>query len=162
MLQRVERQETEVVPMAKRRTFPVKYKREIVQEADACTQSGETGALLRRAGLYSSHLTVWRADNRSARRARPQDWRMPESSCASSSTGTTIATGTTRSRCSLRMTCTTASLPSASPSGHTVLDAAYAAHPERFVRGAPVRGAPPKEVWINPPKAPTETQKPQA
>ncbi len=43
-----------------------------------------------------------------------------------------------------------------------VLDAAYAAHPERFVRGAPLPAAPPKEVWINPPKAPTETQEPQA
>lgn len=62
MLQRVERQETEVVPKAKRRTFTAKYKREIVQEADACTQSGETGALLRREGLYSSHLTVWRRE----------------------------------------------------------------------------------------------------
>lgn len=43
-----------------------------------------------------------------------------------------------------------------------VLDAAYAAHPERFVRGAPVPAAPPKAVWINPPTIPTETQEPQA
>jgi putative transposase len=43
-----------------------------------------------------------------------------------------------------------------------VLDAAYAAHPERFVRGAPVPAAPPKAVWINPPTTPTETQEPQA
>jgi hypothetical protein len=31
-----------------------------VREADACTQPGEIGALLRREGLYSSHLTQWR------------------------------------------------------------------------------------------------------
>ena len=62
MLQRVERQETEVMPKAKRRTFTAKYKREIVREADGCTEPGETGALLRREGLYSSHLTVWRRE----------------------------------------------------------------------------------------------------
>jgi transposase len=62
MLQRVDRQETEVMPKAKRRTFTAKYKREIVREADGCTESGETGALLRREGLYSSHLTVWRRE----------------------------------------------------------------------------------------------------
>jgi transposase-like protein len=37
------------------------YKRKILKEADACTQEGEIGALLRREGLYSSHLAVWRA-----------------------------------------------------------------------------------------------------
>ena len=62
MLQRVEAQETEVMPKAKRRTFTAKYKREIVREADRCMQPGETGALLRREGLYSSHLTVWRRE----------------------------------------------------------------------------------------------------
>jgi Integrase core domain len=42
-----------------------------------------------------------------------------------------------------------------------VLDAAYASHPERFVRGAPVHQQPPSEVWINPPaKAPTTTTTP--
>jgi putative transposase len=43
-----------------------------------------------------------------------------------------------------------------------VLDAAYAAHPERFVRGAPKPTAPPTTVWINPPKTPTESQEPRA
>ena len=50
----------EVVPKAKRRTFSVEYKRRILQEADQCTEPGQTGALLRREGLYSSHLTTWR------------------------------------------------------------------------------------------------------
>lgn len=51
---------TEVVPKTKRRTFSAAYKRQILQEADACRQSGQVGALLRREGLYSSHLTTWR------------------------------------------------------------------------------------------------------
>ena len=36
-----------------------------------------------------------------------------------------------------------------------VLAAAYAAHPERFVRGVPQPAAAPTAVWINPPKSPT-------
>jgi len=50
----------EVVPKAKRRQFTAKYKLSIVEEADACTEAGEIGALLRREGLYSSHLSKWR------------------------------------------------------------------------------------------------------
>ena len=52
--------DTEVLPRARRRTFPVAYKRRILQEVDRCTQSGQIGALLRREGLYSSHLSKWR------------------------------------------------------------------------------------------------------
>jgi transposase len=51
----------EVVAKATRRRFTVEYKRQIVREADACKTSGAVGALLRREGLYSSHLTTWRA-----------------------------------------------------------------------------------------------------
>jgi transposase len=51
---------TEVTEKAKRRAFTVDYKRRIVKEADACKGAGEIGALLRREGLYSSHLTTWR------------------------------------------------------------------------------------------------------
>jgi transposase-like protein len=50
----------EVVVKAQRRHFSAEYKRRVLQEADACTQRGEVGALLRREGLYSSHLTTWR------------------------------------------------------------------------------------------------------
>ena len=53
--------ETEVVAKAQRRRFTAEYKRRIVREADRCTKPGELGALLRREGLYSSHLTSWRA-----------------------------------------------------------------------------------------------------
>jgi len=51
---------TEVSPKAKRRTFTAEYKRQVLSEADACVESGAIGALLRREGLYSSHLVEWR------------------------------------------------------------------------------------------------------
>jgi transposase len=50
----------EVPAKARRRRFSAEYKLAILREADACTQSGEVGALLRREGLYSSHLVDWR------------------------------------------------------------------------------------------------------
>jgi transposase len=50
----------EVVPTAKRRKFTAEYKLRILDEADGCTEPGQIGALLRREGLYSSHLTTWR------------------------------------------------------------------------------------------------------
>jgi transposase-like protein len=53
-------QETEVSSKARRRRYTAKYKRRILKEAAACTKPGEVGALLRREGLYSSHLVVWR------------------------------------------------------------------------------------------------------
>lgn len=53
-------QDTEVVTKAKRRTFTAKYKREIVSQAAECQKPGELGELLRRNGLYSSHLSGWR------------------------------------------------------------------------------------------------------
>ena len=53
--------EVEVVAKASRRRFTVEYKRKIVREADGCKTPGAVGALLRREGLYSSHLTTWRA-----------------------------------------------------------------------------------------------------
>jgi transposase-like protein len=50
----------EVVPRAKRRRFSAEYKLRILKEVDACSEPGEIGALLRREGLYASHLTTWR------------------------------------------------------------------------------------------------------
>src|SRR4249919_1978685 len=50
----------ELVERAKRRKFTAKYKLEILEKADACTAPGEIGELLRREGLYTSHLTYWR------------------------------------------------------------------------------------------------------
>ena len=54
-------QDTEVSTKARRRKFTGEEKRRILKEADACKQRGELGALLRREGLYSSHLLTWRA-----------------------------------------------------------------------------------------------------
>lgn len=53
--------EVEVLAKAKRRRFTLEYKRRILQEADRCHNRGEVGALLRREGLYSSSLSMWRA-----------------------------------------------------------------------------------------------------
>jgi transposase len=54
----------EVVPTAKRRKFTAEYKLRILDEADGCKEPGQIGALLRREGLYSSHLTTWRRQRR--------------------------------------------------------------------------------------------------
>ena len=53
--------ETEVVAKARRRRFTALEKLGVLKEADGCTRPGELGALLRREGLYSSHLSAWRA-----------------------------------------------------------------------------------------------------
>lgn len=55
--------ETEVVVKAKRRTFTAEYKNRILKEVDVCrADPGGIGAVLRREGLYSSHLTLWRSE----------------------------------------------------------------------------------------------------
>lgn len=51
---------TEVAAKASRRTFTAKYKRRILTKADACEAPGEVGTLLRKEGLYTSHLALWR------------------------------------------------------------------------------------------------------
>jgi transposase len=50
----------EVAPKAKRRQFAAKYKLRVLREAEACTEPGQIGSLLRREGLYSSYLSTWR------------------------------------------------------------------------------------------------------
>lgn len=50
----------EVSPTPKRRLFTAAYKLRILEEADRCEQHGGIGNLLRREGLYSSHLSTWR------------------------------------------------------------------------------------------------------
>jgi transposase len=54
-------QVVEVTEKAMRRKYAAAYKLKILQEADACTEKGALGALLRREGLYSSYLASWRA-----------------------------------------------------------------------------------------------------
>jgi len=75
--------EVEVTAKASRRRFTVEYKRKIVREADGCKTPGAAGALLRREGLYSSHLTaparrleapVLTCPARSGRISAPNEW----------------------------------------------------------------------------------------
>jgi transposase len=49
----------EVLEKAQRRIYPAEYKLRILRETDTCSE-GQIGAILRREGLYSSHLTTWR------------------------------------------------------------------------------------------------------
>ena len=69
----------EVSEQAKRRRFTAEYKLRIVREADACKGDGDVAALLRREGLYSSHLSSWRRQRDevakaglASRKARPE------------------------------------------------------------------------------------------
>jgi transposase-like protein len=55
-----DRPDPEVPEKTPRRRFTAKYKLEVLKRADACTQPGELGTLLRKEGLYSSNLTTWR------------------------------------------------------------------------------------------------------
>ena len=50
----------EVPAKARRRHFTAKYKLRILAKADRCSKPGEIGKLLRKEGLYSSHLSKWR------------------------------------------------------------------------------------------------------
>ena len=52
--------DSEVTVRHARRRFTPRYKLEILRRADACTQPGQMGELLRKEGLYSSHLVTWR------------------------------------------------------------------------------------------------------
>ena len=50
----------EVPEKATRRRYTGDFKLRVLQEADRCTEPGQVGQLLRREGLYFSHLTLWR------------------------------------------------------------------------------------------------------
>ena len=73
----------EVVEKAERRIYTAEYKLRILQETDTCSE-GQIGAILRREGLYSSHLTTWRrqrqagqlaalTDNKRGRKPTPEN-----------------------------------------------------------------------------------------
>ena len=51
---------SEVVARPRRRSYTAEYKRSIIDQADAAQDSGAVGLLLRREGLYSSHLATWK------------------------------------------------------------------------------------------------------
>lgn len=59
----------EVAATARRRQFSSGEKRRILAAADTCKEAGEIGALLRREGIYSSHLATWRKQRAAAERA---------------------------------------------------------------------------------------------
>ena len=64
---------TQVAVRSSRRRFTAEYKASVVQQAAQCRAPGEIGALLRREGLFSSHLTMWRKQYETgARRALAQ------------------------------------------------------------------------------------------
>ncbi len=62
------RPDPQVVPKGERRRFSAEYKQRILAEADQCTERGQVGALLRREGLYASHLEKWRQQRDQAAR----------------------------------------------------------------------------------------------
>jgi transposase len=73
----------EVLEKAQRRIYTAEYKLRILQETDTCSE-GQIGAVLRREGLYSSHLTTWRrqrqagqlaalTDNKRGRKPTPEN-----------------------------------------------------------------------------------------
>lgn len=59
-METVSRQQTEYKRRPQRRQFDNQYKRRILAEVAGCQGQGEIGSLLRREGLYSSHLSTWR------------------------------------------------------------------------------------------------------
>src|SRR6266849_1897502 len=70
----------EVTARHARRRFTTPYKLEILRKADACVRPGQLGALLRKEGLYSSHLVTWRRQRedgltpkKRGRKAKPVD-----------------------------------------------------------------------------------------
>ncbi len=78
------RADPEVPERPVRRTYPAPYKLRILEEAEACTEHGQLGALLRREGLYASHLKTWRKQRdegilngltpkKRGRKAKPKD-----------------------------------------------------------------------------------------
>ena len=56
--------DSEVLAKPKRRRFTAGYRLRILEEVDGCTGVGEVGQLLRREGIYSSHLANWRKARR--------------------------------------------------------------------------------------------------
>ena len=52
----------QVPAKAQRRRFTAKFKLQVLREADRCTKAGDVGALLRRYGIYASHLSTWRRE----------------------------------------------------------------------------------------------------
>jgi len=76
------RPDPEVEPKAKRRRFTAEYKQQILREAEGCKRPGELGALLRREGLYSSHLAKWRQQRSAGLKPRKRGRKATDSATA--------------------------------------------------------------------------------
>ncbi len=72
-----ERPDPEVPERARRRTFTAQYKLDVLAAYDAAGP-GEKGAILRREGLYSSHIVDWRRSRDSGAPARPRGRPAPD------------------------------------------------------------------------------------
>src|ERR1035441_9774982 len=85
--------DSEVTARPHRRRFSAEYKLSIIEQADSAQGAGAVGALLRREGLYSSHLATWRqqAEAGRVRRSHGQEaW--PQGVCQSTGQGEPPAT----------------------------------------------------------------------
>lgn len=81
----VKESETGVSARAGRRRFTVEYKTWVVQEAERCRGTGDVGAFLRREGLFSSQLTMWRQQYRAGVRQALSQPRGPKAKPANAS-----------------------------------------------------------------------------
>lgn len=125
----------------------------MVEEAERCRAASEIGALLRREGVYSSHLTAWRKHYRAgARRATAYRWQRPhaEQWCTDFFTY-----DNTQHRHSGIAYCTPAMVhggnaPAVLTQRHRTMERAFTQYPERFVHGAPTPSTLPAAVSINP------------
>jgi len=87
----------EVPAKSRRRRHSAEYKLQILEEVDRATKPGQVGALLRREGLYSSHLAAWRKQRprgntcRSGAETRAQDLGTRVTARSKSSSATTLA-----------------------------------------------------------------------
>lgn len=68
----------EVLAKAQRRQFSAEYKLKVLEAADACREPGQIASLLRREGLYSSHLVDWRKARREGALGALQKGRGPK------------------------------------------------------------------------------------
>ena len=169
--------------LADRRRFTAEYKQRILAKVDAGKRSGGIGALLRRKGLYSSLVTTWRREQEAKallaltpRKRGPKPFRDPiadnnrrtaqsrhryrrSKKVAALLGRPTPTAGPTDPRAGVLAVLNSERFQdcgltvAARKSGQLALDAAYLAHPERFVRGVPTPPPLPTEVWIKKPQS---------
>ena len=128
--------DSEVTARPVRRLFTAEYKRSILDQAAAAHNSGAIGALLRREGLYSSHLTTWKRQRAQGELDALTPKKRGPKATVSPLTKEMLHYGLAGQVIEQRQ---------------QVLDNAFARHPERFVQSSPIHPPQPTAVWINPP-----------